>query len=140
MLGYMDNHLPIKLGFIVLGYMDNHFRIKLGFIVLDFWFQSKNWVIDALFFVTDSTTFRRFSYSEIQKSTDNFSTIIGKGGFGTVYKAHFADGLVAAVKRMYRVSRQREKEFCKEMEFLGRLHHRHLVTLRGFCITKTERC
>lgn len=87
----------------------------------------------------DSTTFRRFNYSEIQKSTDNFSTIIGKGGFGTVYKAHFSDGLVAAVKRMYRVSRQREKEFCKEMEFLGRLHHRHLVTLRGFCITKTER-
>lgn len=87
----------------------------------------------------DSTTFRRFNYSEIQKSTDNFSTIIGKGGFGTVYKAHFDDGLVAAVKRMYRVSRQREKEFCKEMEFLGRLHHRHLVTLRGFCITKTER-
>ncbi|KAH7314757.1 hypothetical protein KP509_21G019000 [Ceratopteris richardii] len=40
---------------------------------------------------------------------------------------------------MYRVSRQREKEFCKEMEFLGRLHHRHLVTLRGFCITRTER-
>lgn len=87
----------------------------------------------------DSTTFRRFNYSEIQKATDNFSTIIGKGGFGTVYKGHFNDGLVAAVKRMYRVSRQREKEFCKEMEFLGRLHHRHLVTLRGFCITKTER-
>eukprot|EP00250_Pteridium_aquilinum_P016472 c23119_g1_i2 orf=327-1820(-) len=87
----------------------------------------------------DSTTFRRFNHSEIQKATDNFSTIIGKGGFGTVYKAYFNDGLVAAVKRMYRVSRQREKEFCKEMEFLGRLHHRHLVTLRGFCITKTER-
>jgi serine/threonine protein kinase len=87
----------------------------------------------------DTSTFRRFSYAEIERSTDSFSTIIGKGGFGTVYKAQFADGLVAAVKRMYRVSRQREKEFCKEMEFLGRLHHRHLVTLRGFCITKTER-
>lgn len=87
----------------------------------------------------DSTTFRRFNYSEIQRATDNFSTIIGKGGFGTVYKASFEEGFVAAVKRMYRVSRQREKEFCKEMEFLGRLHHRHLVTLRGFCITKSER-
>lgn len=87
----------------------------------------------------DSTTFRRFTYSEIQKATDDFSSVIGKGGFGTVYKARFDDGLVAAVKRMSRVSRQREKEFCKEMEFLGRLHHRHLVTLRGFCITKAER-
>ncbi|KAH7443223.1 hypothetical protein KP509_02G026400 [Ceratopteris richardii] len=88
---------------------------------------------------SESVSFRRFTYSEIQKATDDFSSVIGKGGFGTVYKARFEDGLVAAVKRMSRVSRQREKEFCKEMEFLGRVHHRHLVNLRGFCITKNER-
>ena len=93
-------------------------------------------MIDGL---VDSTTFRRFTYTEIQKSTDDFSSVIGKGGFGTVYKARFEDGSAAAIKRMSRVSRQREKEFCREMEFLGRLHHRHLVTLRGFCITRTER-
>eukprot|EP00249_Psilotum_nudum_P002667 c15790_g1_i2 orf=97-1515(-) len=86
-----------------------------------------------------STMFRRFKYKEILKATGDFSTIIGRGGFGTVYKARFQDGLVAAVKRMNSVSRQSEREFCKEMEFLGRLHHRHLVNLKGFCMEKHER-
>lgn len=86
-----------------------------------------------------STMFRRFSYKEIQRATNGFCTIIGRGGFGTVYKAQFENGFIAAVKRMNKVSQQGEEEFCKETELLGRLHHRHLVTLRGFCAEKHER-
>ncbi|XP_011005990.1 PREDICTED: probable receptor-like protein kinase At1g49730 [Populus euphratica] len=82
---------------------------------------------------------RKFSYKETMKATDNFNTIIGQGGFGTVYKAEFSDGLVAAVKRMNKVSEQGEQEFCREIELLARLHHCHLVALRGFCIKKNER-
>ncbi|XP_017434561.2 probable receptor-like protein kinase At1g49730 isoform X2 [Vigna angularis] len=86
-----------------------------------------------------SSMFRKFSYKEIKRATEDFSTIIGQGGFGTVYKADFSDGLVAAVKRMNRISEQGEDEFCREIELLARLHHRHLVSLRGFCIQKRER-
>ncbi|GLJ23885.1 hypothetical protein SUGI_0453840 [Cryptomeria japonica] len=86
-----------------------------------------------------SAMFRRFSNKEIQKATNDFFTIIGKGGFGTVYKAQFENGFVAAVKRMNKISEQGEEEFCKEMELLGRLHHRHLVTLKGFCAEQQER-
>jgi serine/threonine protein kinase len=46
---------------------------------------------------------------------------------------------LAAVKRMDKVSRQAEEEFCREMELLARLHHHHLVTLKGFCIERKER-
>ncbi|KAL5163055.1 putative receptor-like protein kinase [Glycine soja] len=86
-----------------------------------------------------SSMFRKFSYREIKKATDDFSTVIGQGGFGTVYKAQFSDGLVIAVKRMNRISEQGEDEFCREIELLARLHHRHLVALKGFCIKKRER-
>ncbi|KAH9307350.1 hypothetical protein KI387_035261, partial [Taxus chinensis] len=86
-----------------------------------------------------SAMFRRFSYKEVQRATNDFHTCIGKGGFGTVYKAQFENGFVAAVKRMNKISQQGEDEFCKEMELLGRLHHRHLVTLKGFCAEQQER-
>ncbi|CAL0312130.1 unnamed protein product [Lupinus luteus] len=86
-----------------------------------------------------SSMFRKFSYKEIKKATEDFSTIIGQGGFGTVYKAHFSDGLVAAVKQMNSMSEQVDEEFCREIELLARLHHRHLVSLRGFCIKNHER-
>ncbi|KAK7836663.1 putative receptor-like protein kinase [Quercus suber] len=81
-----------------------------------------------------SSMFRKFSYKEIKKATGSFNTIIGRGGFGTVYKAQFSDGLVAAVKRMNKVSEQGDDDFRREIEILARLHHRHLVALRGFCI------
>ena len=83
--------------------------------------------------------FQTFSYEETKKATNNFESVIGKGGFGTVYRADFGDGLVVAVKRMNKVSEQAEDEFCREMELLGRLHHRHLVSLKGYCIKNQER-
>jgi len=81
----------------------------------------------------------RFSYKEKKRVTGNFSTVIGKGAFGAVYKAQFDDGSIAAVKRMDKVSQQGEEDFCQEMELLPRLHHRHLVALKGFYVEKNER-
>ncbi|KAE8661543.1 putative receptor-like protein kinase [Hibiscus syriacus] len=86
-----------------------------------------------------SSTFRKYSYKETKKATEKFNTVIGHGGFGTVYRAQFCDGSVIAVKQMDRVSEQAEDEFCREIELLARLHHRHLVSLRGFCIEKRKR-
>ncbi|XAR59442.1 Non-specific serine/threonine protein kinase [Bertholletia excelsa] len=85
------------------------------------------------------SVFRKFRYEEMERAPDNFKTIIGQGGFGTVYKAQLSDGSVVAVKRMDKTSEQAEDYFCREIELLARLHHRHLVTLRGFCVEKCER-
>ncbi|GMI83665.1 hypothetical protein like AT1G49730 [Hibiscus trionum] len=86
-----------------------------------------------------SSMFRKYSYKETKRTTCSFSTVIGRGGFGTVYKAQYSDGSLVAVKQMNKVSEQGEDEFCREIELLARLHHRHLVALRGFCLKKHER-
>ncbi|XP_042413870.1 probable receptor-like protein kinase At1g49730 [Zingiber officinale] len=81
----------------------------------------------------------RYSYKEIKKATGNFSTIIGQDGFGMLYKAQFDNGFPAAVKLNNNLSELSEQEFSQEMEFLGRLHHRHILTLKGICYSRQER-
>ncbi|KAI9121467.1 hypothetical protein K1719_008500 [Acacia pycnantha] len=81
----------------------------------------------------------KYSYKEIQKATQNFTTILGQGSFGTVYKATMPTGEVVAVKVLDSNSKQGEKEFQTEVLLLGRLHHRNLVNLVGYCVDKGHR-
>ncbi|KAL1291662.1 hypothetical protein HN51_060200 [Arachis hypogaea] len=81
----------------------------------------------------------KYSYREIQKATQNFTTSLGQGSFGTVYKATMATGEVVAVKVLAPNSKQGEKEFQTEVLLLGRLHHRNLVNLIGYCVDKGQR-
>lgn len=43
---------------------------------------------------------RKFSYNEIVKITKNFSRVLGKGGFATVYHGILDDGIEVAVKKI----------------------------------------
>lgn len=56
---------------------------------------------------------------DIQKATLNFTTIIGQGSFGPVYKAKMATGENLAVKVLASYSKQGEKEFQTEVHILN---------------------
>lgn len=75
----------------------------------------------------------------MKKATGNFGTVLGGGEKGTIFKGKLSDGSVVAIRRIESSPKQVQLEFCKEMELLGRLHHRHLVGLKGFCLTRFER-
>ncbi|KAL6555634.1 hypothetical protein OROHE_007306 [Orobanche hederae] len=79
----------------------------------------------------------------LQEATDNFTenNILGKGGFGIVYKGKFHDGTSIAVKRMESsmISDKGLHEFRAEIEVLTKVRHRHLVALHGFCDNGNER-
>ncbi|MBA0598913.1 hypothetical protein Gorai_005155 [Gossypium raimondii] len=75
----------------------------------------------------------KYSYKELQKATWNFTTNIGEGAFGPVYKAQITTGQTVAVKVLATDSKQGAMEFLTEVLLLGRLHHRNLVNLMGYC-------
>ena len=62
---------------------------------------------------------QEYTYSEVQRITDNFSVVLGKGGFGTVYHGHIDDTQVA-VKILSRTSHQGDKEFQAEVIYISR--------------------
>ncbi|XP_057725816.1 lysM domain receptor-like kinase 3 [Arachis stenosperma] len=73
-----------------------------------------------------------FSYQELAKATNNFSSDnkIGQGGFGAVYFAELR-GQKAAIKKM---DVQASTEFLSELKVLTHVHHLNLVRLIGYCV------
>ncbi|WMV22733.1 hypothetical protein MTR67_016118 [Solanum verrucosum] len=82
-----------------------------------------------------------FTYQELVEATNDFSANneLGKGGFGSVYKGYLADGRYVAVKQLNIGGSQGEREFRVEVEIISRIHHRHLVSLVGYCISENKR-
>uniref|UniRef100_A0A2N9GP94 Receptor-like serine/threonine-protein kinase n=1 Tax=Fagus sylvatica TaxID=28930 RepID=A0A2N9GP94_FAGSY len=82
---------------------------------------------------------RRFDYEELAAATENFKTLIGSGGFGTVYRGTLSDKTVVAVKKITNLGVQGKREFCTEISIIGNIHHVNLVRLKGFCAQGKQR-
>eukprot|EP01018_Ginkgo_biloba_P023463 Gb_06281 [translate_table: standard] len=83
----------------------------------------------------------RFTYKELSIATKGFSDeeLVGFGGFGRVYKGVLqASDLHVAVKCISHESKQGMSEFIAEISSIGRLQHRNLAQLRGWCRRKLE--
>ncbi|CAN4087659.1 unnamed protein product [Withania somnifera] len=80
-----------------------------------------------------------FSYRDLQHRTNNFSQLLGTGGFGSVYKGSLGDGTLIAVKKLDKVLPHGEREFITEVNTIGSMHHMNLVRLCGYCSEGTRR-
>ncbi|PPR82846.1 hypothetical protein GOBAR_AA37869 [Gossypium barbadense] len=84
---------------------------------------------------------RKLTFADLLEATNGFhnDSLIGSGGFGDVYKAQLKDGSVVAIKKLIHISGQGDREFTAEMETIGKIKHRNLVPLLGYCRVGEER-
>ncbi|XP_028794042.1 probable leucine-rich repeat receptor-like protein kinase At1g68400 [Neltuma alba] len=79
---------------------------------------------------------KKFELEDLLRAS---AEMLGKGGFGTAYKAVLDDGNVVAVKRLKDALINGKKEFEQHMEILGRLRHPNIVSLRAYYYAPDER-
>ncbi|KAL5721980.1 hypothetical protein ACHQM5_005555 [Ranunculus cassubicifolius] len=84
---------------------------------------------------------KKLKFSQLIEATNGFAaaSLIGSGGFGEVFKASLKDGSCVAIKKLIRLSCQGDREFMAEMETLGKIKHKNLVPLLGYCKIGEER-
>ncbi|TYJ09293.1 hypothetical protein E1A91_A11G131500v1 [Gossypium mustelinum] len=84
---------------------------------------------------SESTHLVKFTFDEIKEATRNFSrdNMIGKGGYGNVYKGYLPDGSEVAFKRFKNCSAAGDANFTHEVEVIASVRHVNLVALRGYC-------
>ncbi|XP_030443675.2 L-type lectin-domain containing receptor kinase IV.1-like [Syzygium oleosum] len=83
----------------------------------------------------------RFKFKELYVATKGFreQELLGTGGFGRVYRGILPTSKIEiAVKRVSHESRQGMREFVAEIVSIGRLRHRNIVSLLGYCRRKGE--
>ncbi|KAJ0011332.1 hypothetical protein Pint_34638 [Pistacia integerrima] len=84
---------------------------------------------------------RWYTLRELEIATRGFAeeNVIGEGGYGIVYRGVLQDGSVVAVKNLLNNKGQAEKEFKVEVEAIGKVRHKNLVCLIGYCAEGTQR-
>jgi LRR receptor-like serine/threonine-protein kinase ERECTA len=77
------------------------------------------------------------TYEDIMRLTEDLSEkyIIGYGASSTVYKCVLKSGKAIAVKRLYSQYNHSLREFETELETIGSIRHRNLVSLNGFSLS-----
>ncbi|XP_004300984.1 PREDICTED: probable receptor-like serine/threonine-protein kinase At4g34500 [Fragaria vesca subsp. vesca] len=84
---------------------------------------------------------RWYSLKELEDATRGFSAenVIGEGGYGVVYRGALQDGSVVAVKNLHNNKGQAQTEFKVEVEAIGKVKHKNLVGLIGYCAEGAQR-
>lgn len=101
--------------------------------------------------ILQSPNLKSFTFSDLKAATRNFrpDSVLGEGGFGSVFKGWIDEhtlaaskpglSMVIAVKRLNQEGWQGHREWLAEINYLGQLRHPNLVKLIGYCFEDDHR-
>ncbi|CAL9119063.1 receptor-like cytoplasmic kinase 176 isoform X1 [Musa acuminata AAA Group] len=101
--------------------------------------------------ILSSSNLKSFIFNELRIATRNFrpDSVLGEGGFGSVFKGWIDEhtfaavkpgtGLVIAVKKLNQDGFQGHREWLTEVNYLSQLSHPNLVKLIGYCLEDEQR-
>ncbi|KAK9093641.1 hypothetical protein Scep_025110 [Stephania cephalantha] len=87
----------------------------------------------------DEVMIKRYSWAEIHRIADNFSRVIGEGGFSTVYLGqynhhhHHQYPLAVKIHRNTSSSQRLSRLFKQELQIMLQIRHPNIVKLLGYC-------
>ncbi|XP_024516304.1 probable LRR receptor-like serine/threonine-protein kinase IRK [Selaginella moellendorffii] len=131
----------IALGIVVVSLLNlrSHPRPRASFYVVDSLpgsSPSEDLAIGKLVMFTDDSDSRDEDLLPTAQALLNKNSEIGRGGFGTVYKATLAAGRTVAVKKLSVPGMvETQDEFEKRVQFLGKIQHENLVNFQGYYFT-----
>ncbi|KAI3821330.1 hypothetical protein L1987_08895 [Smallanthus sonchifolius] len=114
--------------------------LEIMLIIFFFYTTQKGLTSNAQSYFPIASGFKRFTYAELKKATNNFSKEIGRGGAGVVYIGELSDDRIAAIKVLKEATDQQgESEFQAEISTIGRLNHMNLIETWGYCVEGKHR-
>ncbi|XP_072957824.1 putative wall-associated receptor kinase-like 16 [Typha angustifolia] len=111
-------------------------RRKLEQVKEEYFRQHGGWLLYEEIRSKQRLAFKIFTKEELEEATNKFAddTILGRGGYGTVYKGTLKDNSIVAIKRSKVINDSQTKEFVKEMLILSQINHKNVVKLLGCCL------
>ncbi|EPS58803.1 hypothetical protein M569_16011, partial [Genlisea aurea] len=135
-MGFSPRNLPLYITLSVFAFVFS--KIIMAVLCYRRWKRKQSAIQDSFtggkLVMFRSAKTKGLNPSKLLKKTMKLSSedVIGSGGCGTVYKMAVNEEVSFAVKRLNRMSWENERGFERELEAMGDIKHRNVVTLHGF--------